>query len=211
MHYFEVHVISSIYIVITCNVNGNAKYNNGLFLVQLFSLPDLTQHNINLSLHVHIDLLFILLEQRTIETLRRDIMLKRSFNITIIFSCFIYCVALYDVTGRNIWRISLLFFTDHCILFLYICVFFCCSSFVVCTMLPVSPNCLFLIVPSVISSIYIVITCNVNGNAKYNKPLTIITFLETNIVCIISRYTVSQLNILNLICVVQCETQNKIL
>lgn len=74
-----------------------------------------------LSLHVHIDLLFILLEQRTIETLRRDIMLKRSFNITIIFSCFIYCVALYDVTGRNIWRISLLFFTDHCILFLYIC------------------------------------------------------------------------------------------
>ena len=28
-------------------MNGNAKYNNGLFLVQLFSLPDLTQHNIN--------------------------------------------------------------------------------------------------------------------------------------------------------------------
>lgn len=72
-----------------------------------------------LSLHVHIDLLFILLEQRTIETLRRDIMLKRSFNVTIICSCLIYCVALYDVTGRNTLRITLLFFTDHCTFYFY--------------------------------------------------------------------------------------------
>lgn len=37
-------VLSRIYIVITCIMN--AKYNDDLFLVQLFSLPDLTQHNI---------------------------------------------------------------------------------------------------------------------------------------------------------------------